>query len=74
MNQPGTRVAALDGATTAATSRTDARAARVDRPASIDAGGLMNYGPNQTEMWRRSAVYIDRRQVYWAADAGGPRA
>src|SRR5262245_12555782 len=24
------------------------------------AGGLMNYGPNQTEMWRRSAVYIDK--------------
>jgi putative tryptophan/tyrosine transport system substrate-binding protein len=24
------------------------------------AGGLMNYGPNQTDMWRRSAVYIDK--------------
>jgi putative ABC transport system substrate-binding protein len=24
------------------------------------AGGLMNYGPNQTEMWRRSATYIDK--------------
>jgi putative tryptophan/tyrosine transport system substrate-binding protein len=24
------------------------------------AGGLMNYGPNQTEMWRRAAVYIDK--------------
>jgi putative tryptophan/tyrosine transport system substrate-binding protein len=24
------------------------------------AGGLMNYGPNQTDMWRRTAVYIDK--------------
>jgi putative ABC transport system substrate-binding protein len=24
------------------------------------AGGLMNYGPNQTDMWRRTAFYIDK--------------
>jgi putative ABC transport system substrate-binding protein len=24
------------------------------------AGGLMNYGPNQTDMWRRTAIYIDK--------------
>ena len=24
------------------------------------AGGLMNYGPNQVDMWRRSAAYIDK--------------
>jgi len=24
------------------------------------AGGLMNYGPNIVDSWRRSAVYVDR--------------
>ena len=24
------------------------------------AGGLMNYGPNQIDMWRRTAAYIDK--------------
>ena len=24
------------------------------------AGGLMNYGPNQSDMWRRTAAYIDK--------------
>jgi putative ABC transport system substrate-binding protein len=24
------------------------------------AGGIMNYGPNQTDMWRRAAAYIDK--------------
>jgi len=25
-----------------------------------EAGGLMSYGPNQVEMWRRSAAYVDK--------------
>ena len=29
------------------------------RPMTL-AGGLMNYGPNQIGMWRRSAFYVDR--------------
>ena len=28
--------------------------------AMADAGGLMTYGPNQADMWRRSAAYVDR--------------
>ena len=28
--------------------------------AMADAGGLMSYGPNQVEMWRRTAAYVDR--------------
>ena len=24
------------------------------------AGGLMNYGPNQVDMWRRTAAYVDK--------------
>lgn len=26
----------------------------------VDAGGLMNYGPSFSEMWRRAAAYVDR--------------
>ena len=26
----------------------------------VDAGGLMAYGPNYTEGWRRAATYVDR--------------
>jgi len=25
-----------------------------------EAGGLMTYGPNITELWRRAAYYVDR--------------
>jgi putative ABC transport system substrate-binding protein len=25
-----------------------------------DAGGLMNYGPNVADLWRRSAVFVDK--------------
>jgi putative tryptophan/tyrosine transport system substrate-binding protein len=25
-----------------------------------DAGGLMSYGPNQIDLWRRSAAYVDK--------------
>ena len=28
--------------------------------AMADAGGLMSYGPNQVELWRRTAAYVDR--------------
>ena len=27
---------------------------------AVDAGGLMSYGPNIQDMYRRSAVYVDR--------------
>jgi putative ABC transport system substrate-binding protein len=26
----------------------------------VDAGGLMAYGPNQAELWRRAATYVDK--------------
>jgi putative ABC transport system substrate-binding protein len=26
----------------------------------VEAGGLMSYGPNTPELWRRAAVYVDR--------------
>ena len=29
-------------------------------PAFVDAGGLMSYGPNFTEMHRRAAYFVDR--------------
>ena len=28
--------------------------------AMADAGGLMSYGPNQVDLWRRTAAYVDR--------------
>ena len=27
---------------------------------SVDAGGLMSYGPNYPELWRRAATYLDK--------------
>jgi len=27
---------------------------------SVDAGGLISYGPNFPELWRRSAEYVDK--------------
>ena len=26
----------------------------------VETGGLMSYGPNLTDMWRRSADYVDK--------------
>jgi len=31
-----------------------------DRPAYTDAGGLMTYGPNFSELLRRAAIYVDK--------------
>jgi len=31
-----------------------------DQRQFVEAGGLMSYGPNITEMWRRAAVYVDK--------------
>jgi putative ABC transport system substrate-binding protein len=31
-----------------------------DRRAFVDGGGLMAYGPNTAEMWRRAATYVDK--------------
>ena len=27
---------------------------------SVDAGGLMSYGPNQPNLYRRAATYVDK--------------
>jgi ABC-type uncharacterized transport system substrate-binding protein len=29
-------------------------------PESVDAGGLMFYGPNPSDQYRRAAVYVDK--------------
>ena len=29
-------------------------------PSSIDVGGLMFYGPNTADLWRRTAIYVDK--------------
>jgi putative tryptophan/tyrosine transport system substrate-binding protein len=26
----------------------------------VDAGGLMSYGPNNTDLWRRAATFVDK--------------
>ena len=26
----------------------------------VDAGGLMAYGPNRADLWKRGAVYVDK--------------
>ena len=26
----------------------------------VEAGGLMSYGPNQTDLWRRAADFVDK--------------
>ncbi|SRR5579884_463093 len=31
-----------------------------DPPAFVHAGGLMAYGPNRADLWRRAATYVDR--------------
>jgi ABC-type uncharacterized transport system substrate-binding protein len=38
------------------------------------AGGLMNYGPNQTDMWRRTAVYIESLAARHSVRLGFSRA
>ena len=29
-------------------------------PEIVDAGGLMSYGPNEVDLWRRAAIYVDK--------------
>ncbi len=31
-----------------------------DRRAFVEGGGLMAYGPNVPDLWRRAAVYVDK--------------
>jgi len=42
------------------TSRPSVRAAASDFPEYVEAGGLMSYGPNFPDLFRRGAGYVDK--------------